>query len=126
MAQKPEPTRIEFLDKILKPHLLKEPLKKAIGKDLHALGDYHDGIPLDDLRAVLKKHGLVLLQEDQTLFCGFFCGQKGSCLLEVGFEYTKYKGNCDIDTYKPVQNSALSMSWYKLSSRRTEVICYMS
>lgn len=126
MAQKPEPTRVEFLDKILKPHLLKEPLKKAIGKDLHALGDYHDGIPLYDLRAVLKKHGLVLLQEDQTEFCGLFCGREGKALIEVGFEYTKYKGYGDIDTFKPVKNSALAITWYQMSSQRVEVISYMS
>jgi hypothetical protein len=62
--------------------------------------------------------------EDRTEWSGFFAGEKGKTIIEIGFENSGEEVN-DIKTYIPIQNSSLSLSWYKMDSGRYEIVVYV-
>lgn len=86
---------------------------------------YFDGIPLGAIREGLYEHGIVLLQEDQTEWSGIFTGREGQANIALGFINTKYKGNNDIDTYEEIVNAALTITWYKMTSGKYEIVAYI-
>jgi hypothetical protein len=112
------------LNLLLKVNHLDAKTRKAITKDLYKLGDYHDGIPLDIIREIMEKHGMVLLQEDNTEYSAIFCGREGVAHIRFGYKSTSYDVN-GIPTYIPFDNSLLVMTWYKLNSKY-EIIKYIS
>jgi hypothetical protein len=81
-----------------------------VNKLLHALPTYSNEIPLDDIFQIVKENGGLVVQEDGTPWSGILCGEKGNCNLKVeGFK-----------------NVGLSISWYKMSKGRYEIVSYVS
>jgi hypothetical protein len=84
--------------------------------------------------AVLEKRGIVVLQEDNTKFSGFFLGENAQTYFPVAPIGSKHwirtvKGNVyDANTYEgytPFKNSALTLSWYKMPSGKYEITTYI-
>jgi hypothetical protein len=116
--------RREKLNKFLKVHLLDTPKRRKVIKDIAKIGDYHVGIPLDKIEEIMDKHGLVLLQEDNTRFSAIFCGREGTARIAFGYKATEHMVN-DIPSYIPFENSMVILSWYKMTYKY-EVITYLS
>lgn len=51
--------------------------RNRVNKALTGLDNYHNAIPLDKIQKILAKHGFMMLQEDNTEWAGFFCGDEG-------------------------------------------------
>jgi hypothetical protein len=98
--------------------------RKKVNKDLYKLGDYHQGIPLDKIRAIFDKHNLILLQEDNTEFSAFFCGDQASAHIAFGYKFTSTMVN-GLPTYIPFDNSLLILNWYRMNSSY-EINTYLS
>jgi len=92
---------------------LREVLKKT----------YFSSIPLDEIFDVLNSNGLVALQEDNTEWSGILCGTNSRMDLPLADITTKRQVN-DIDTYVPMDNTSLVVTWC-LVSKNYEVIAYV-
>ena len=105
---------------------LPETNKKPINRELYDLTKgYHDSLLIDEIGAVLKKHGLILLQEDGTEFSGIFSGEEGRAEIEVA----RNVSTADADghpIYQPLENTMLILTWHKMESGKFEVIAYLS
>lgn len=109
--------------------------RKKINKELAKI-KYSEGGIFHDVYAVLKKSGLIPLQEDDTELVGMFCGASGNVLLNIARSssmcYDKngiYRGRSKsgIDTYVPLSNTQLSLSWYKMpSGMKYEINAYLT
>lgn len=89
---------------------------------------YYSEIPLDDIDDNLRQRGFLLLQEDDTPWSGMLLGREGSALIPIGrLNQTKDVGG---ETgYQPIENAAISLSWYKDDKRRDskyDVVAYLS
>lgn len=90
-------------------------VRKAINKALYPLtAIYHAEIPLDEIFGILKSHGLIVVQEDGTPWEGILCGNDASGVFDLTGDG------------QPVENGQLVMQWYRMSSGRWEVNCYVS
>jgi hypothetical protein len=99
--------------------------RKKINRELSALPNYHQGIPLDLIENILEKYGLLPLQEDNTAYEGIFTGEEGRAQLAIGFINTAHDEN-GISAYTPIDNSMLIMTWYKMGSGKYEIVSYLS
>ncbi len=110
-----------------RPNRLDPQQKKQVNNTIARITKptYFDGIPLDKIEEGLHEHGLILLQEDQTEWSGFFTGREGQAHIALGFINTRYKGNNDIDTYEEIVNAALTITWYKMGSGKYEIVAYI-
>lgn len=88
-------------------------------------GNYYDGIPIEDMQEALKLEGYVLLQEDGTKWSGMFLGSEGEAFLEMG-KLSEGRMVNGLATYKPVSNSGLRMTWYKMGSGKYEIVKYIT
>lgn len=102
--------------------------KKKVNRTIQEITkqNYFDQIPLDLIFDGLKKHGLVVLQEDQTLWDGFLLGRDEHVIFEIAYQSSEYEGNNGIPTYVPITNAGLSLSWYKMESGRYEIVAYVN
>ena len=103
--------------------------RQNINKDLTRLmaPTYFKAIPLDEIFGVLEKHGVVVLQEDQTIWDGFLLGRDGHTYLSLGYARSKYLGNNDIPTYEEINNARLTVTWHKMEgSGKIEVLAFIS
>lgn len=92
-----------------------------INKELCIFNTYWCAIPLINIMDVLKKHNLILLQEDNTEFSGFLCGDSSQESFIVGnYDETV------TDFFEPIENTSLQLSWYKMPSGNYEINCYLS
>ena len=90
-------------------------IKKVINSELVTLcKTYHDQIPLTEIFDILKKNNVIAIQEDGTPFEGFLMGNNSSTIFDLTFDG------------KNVNNSILSLSWYKMESGRFEINAYLS
>jgi len=81
---------------------------------------YHRSIPLDNIFMVLKKEGVVPVQEDWTPWAGLLLGREGRASIDL------VKRAPD-GTYHPVVNAMLVLSWYKMEETDNyEVNVYVS
>jgi hypothetical protein len=117
-------TRKEKLNILLKVNHLEPKTRKAINKDIYKLGDYHDGIPISDIRDIMEKHHMVLLQEDNTEYSAIFCGRDGVAHIRFGYKSTAQEVN-GLPTFIPFDNSLIVMTWHKMT-HKYEVIMYIS
>jgi hypothetical protein len=108
-----------------KPTRLDPITRKRVMKDLSAMPDYFVGIPIEEIDAVLNKNGLLLLQEDNTPWDGLFTGAEGHAQIAIGYLNTKTQVN-GLDSYTPIENSMLIMTWYKMQSGKYEIVTYLS
>lgn len=107
--------RKTVLDNLLKPHLLDIKDKRKISNSFHKMGDYFQEIPLDKIFNILKDNGIVPIMEDNTKWEGFLIGAEGSAIIPLAYKYTEKMVN-NLSTYQPIENCALSLSWYKMNS----------
>ncbi len=89
--------------------------RKMINSELVMLcKTYHDQIPLTEIFDILKKNNIIAIQEDGTPFEGFLMGNNSSTTIDLTIDG------------KNVNNSILSLSWYKMESGRFEINTYLS
>lgn len=116
-------------NEIIKPindlHKLDSRTRRIVNKELSKLPTYNNCIPVEEINDVLKKNGLLLLQEDGTPYEGIFCGEEGYSNLEIGYLNSENKIN-DIKFYTPIRNSSLVLTWYKMRPGRYEIVTYLS
>lgn len=100
---------------------IKRATKNKLNNDIWELlkPTYFDTIMLGAVMNILEKYGYTVLQEDNTPWDGFICGHKGQEYFPIG---TKQEDG----TYKEITNALLTLSWYKMSSGRYEVISYVT
>lgn len=96
--------------------------KKKVSHEVSGLssGKYYDEIPLQDVFDILKKYGIVALQEDNTEWDGFLTGREGQATLPLAPIASKSAEGF----YTPYSNVGLHFSWYKMPSNRYEFIVY--
>ena len=118
----------KMLNEIKNETKLLAPLRKKINKDLTNLTSlknktqYFDNIPLQTISNILEKHGIRILQEDNTKWSGFLMGNSSNTKFSVGYIQTKDNRNI----YTPIENTFLILSWHKMSSGRYEIVTYIS
>lgn len=93
-------------------------VNRELGKVLKSV--YFEAIPLKDIDSALRKHDMMLLQEDGTPWSGIICGNEGQADFLVG----PCTWNDALST--PYGNCVFHMSWYRMPSGRYEVIGYLS
>jgi hypothetical protein len=105
-----------------KPVRLSPSSKKFVNKRLHELFGvkYFEKIPLDEIFGFLKSEDIIVVQEDGTPWEGFLTGAEGRTTFELALYDTQ------ADTFSPIGNAVLWMSWYKMSSGRYEIVAYLS
>ena len=89
--------------------------RNRINKSLSNLGTYHPAIPLDDIFKSVSNNGGMVVQEDDTPWDGFLCGETGQASMKILFDWMK-----------PM---FLQVSWYKMETRtghRYEIVTYVS
>ena len=114
-----------FVSEANKPNRLDALLRKKINRELSALPNYHEGIPMDLIENILEKYGLLILQEDNTAYEGIFTGEEGRAQIAIGFISTAYQED-NITFYTPIDNSMLILTWYKMGSGKMEIVSYLS
>ena len=90
--------------------------RSRMNRQLSALGNYHPSIPLDDIFSCVSSNGGMVVQEDDTPWSGFLCGEKGNANMRILFP----------DNSKPMY---LYIAWEKMETRtgyRYEMITYVS
>jgi hypothetical protein len=111
-----------FLELLKNPKKLSADIRKKVNTDLHPMGTvYHPHIPMGDIKKILEKYGLIMLQEDNTEWSGFFTGSDATAHIDLGFIETKN----DEGTYTPIDNSSLNLQWHKMDSGRYELVAYL-
>ena len=89
---------------------------------LGKFNNYFKEIPLNDIFKTLQDINLVILQEDQTKWEGFLCGEQGRAVFDIGNIFTKNENN----QYEKYDNVQLILTWYKMQSNNFEIVCYIS
>lgn len=108
--------------------LLKNSIRNKINKDIDNLISpghktrYFREIPLKNINTILNKYGVTLVQEDNTEWSGFLSGSDSNAIFNIASIQSKNEE----DMYTPFDDCVLSLSWYKMSSGRFEITCYLS
>lgn len=109
------------------PTRLNAPIKSKINRELSALPNYFNEIPLDTIENILEKYGLVILQEDHTAYEGMFLGEEGQAQIDLGYIATAHQSDDgEVTFYTPIENGALILTWYKMQSGKYEIVSYVS
>jgi hypothetical protein len=110
-----------------KKETLKVALRKKVGKEIikFTSGIYFKDIPLKGLFNILKKHGLVPLQEDDTEWSGMLSGDAETVIFPLASKDSEYTDN-GATRYIPFTNAALYLQWYKMQSGKYEITTYVS
>ena len=94
------------------------------------LSGYFPNIPLGQIMELFSKYGLVMLQEDNTQWSGFFTGADGHATIDVassGSAHEVQQGKNVYTAYEPFANTMLDITWHKMEeSGRYEVVAYLS
>ena len=103
---------------------IKQSLKDKVNRGLDQYNtkgadSYFEEIPLEPIFDVLGEYGLVAVQEDGTDWDGFLLGRNE----KVTFDLVLVEDG----ERKAVENSVLSLSWYKFDETgRYEVVVYLT
>lgn len=90
-------------------------IRNAVNREMCPLGrTYYDAIPLSVAFDILKRHGLVPVQEDGTEWQGLLCGEDSSTTFDLSYDG------------EPVVNAVLAFQWHKMPSGKWEINCYLS
>lgn len=96
---------------------------RVINKDLDIISrEYYRQVPLDLIFRTLEKHGLIVLQEDETRWSGFVSGRRGRETFQVADRATERVDG----SYMPYDNTMLVLTWYQMETRRFEIVVYLS
>jgi hypothetical protein len=127
-SQNINPDSSDFMvDLRLKRKSIPANIKSKINKEIHALGNYHLEIPLQQIMDICEKYGVVLLQEDGTKWGGFLLGAK-----ECGSEEARnQRANFELGVRKEdgqyiPANNAINLTWCTMQSGKYEIVCYLS
>lgn len=102
-------------------------IRNQVNTALHSLcKDYRQQIPLGDIFAALRKAGLVAVQEDGRAWTGMLCGREGRTTIDVAPVLSAQINQEKTLTFQPVDNAALSLSWYKHETGRYETNAYLA
>jgi hypothetical protein len=102
---------------------LPSPIRKQVSTQIGRLVDrIRDDIPLSDIAEVLRKNGLVMLQEDDTEWSGILTGWDGQVLIPLA---TTNQVTPD-GRYLEKLDHGLSLSWHKYDTGRYDVTAYIS
>jgi hypothetical protein len=107
---------------------LKASIRRKINKAISGLGSWFNGIPLDEIRAILKQHCLVLIQEDYTEWAGMLMGNNSHCNIYIGDEGMAHVKHGQEPMY-PRYDNMLFLSWYKAedkNDKQWDVVSYVS
>jgi len=127
-VQDTDPTQLNFIiDPKAKQISLMSSIKNKINKQLHALGNLHEIIPIKQIEEILRGYDIILLNEDGTKGSFFLIGGA-----ECGSDEAKSQ-RADInlgikgpeDRYIMTRN-ILSLSWCTFRNGKYEVIMYVS
>lgn len=101
-------------------------IKKSINKEIHAMGNYHQQIPISEIFSILRKYHVVPLQEDGAVWSGFVTSQ-GDCGSEKA---TQGPMQFDLATLEGAEyvcsSNWLIMSACTMPSGRMEIVAYVS
>lgn len=102
---------------------LKVGLRKKVNAELikYTTGTYFKAIPLKDLFSILKKHGIIALQEDNTEWSGLLAGNSETTSFSIAPVSSKVE-----NMYQPYDNTVLVLQWYKMESGKYEITTYVS
>jgi len=119
--------------------MMNQKIRKVVGKDVQEIlkpGYFDGGVPIDKIVDVLKSHRIVLLQEDNTEWSGFFCGAEGRAFIRLAPVGTKWNPDNrefyhshGVEFYTPFENTGLVLTWYRCENRndrKYEVVGYIS
>lgn len=109
---------------------LTRPMISKINKEIWKLMEptYFKSIPLDDISAILAKHNLILLQEDDTEWSGWLMGgvnKTEQVYFDLGWLNSAYDVH-GLKTYEKITNSSLALSYYKMQSGKYEVLARLT
>jgi len=98
-------------------------IKRKLNSDLGKLtfNTYFDSIPLTEIKNILKKYHVILLQEDNTEWSGFFTGYDGKANIDIGNSESTMGGKF----YVPYNNVNLVLTWHKMPSGKYEIVTYI-
>lgn len=111
---------------------LKAPIKKKINKELINLTTpknktiYFRQIPLQDIWSILRKYGVIVLQEDGTKWDGFLVGRQAQTYFDIAPIDSEIEGHSKYRIHVPYDNARLALSWYKMTSGNYEVTTYIT
>jgi hypothetical protein len=106
------------------------PVRKKINGEIQKIlkPTYFDAIPLQDIMNVLKKFGIVILQEDFREWSGLLLG--GVSKTEMVNFNLGWKDQWGPDnsgkSYMVIPNVVFTMTYFKMPSGRYEVVGYIS
>lgn len=97
--------------------------RKEINKGLRVTSSSkHSAIPMYEITNVLEAHGCVILQEDNTKWSGFFCGEEA----QVYFNLAPIESKDEMGMYTPFKNAQLTLYWYRFrETERYEILTYI-
>lgn len=101
--------------------------RRKLNKELRVVlkETYFESIPLDTIFKVAQDQEIELVQEDNTPWDGFLCGDNSDCFFRMGRKITEANIN-GVIVYDLIRNSGLQLSWYKMESGRYEVTGYFT
>lgn len=105
--------------------MLKVNIRKKINKELQNLtspNKYFFSIPLQEIKDILKKYDIVLLQEDNTEWSGWLLGNNS----QTNFTLGNIKSKNSEGFYSSYKNCMLVLTWYKMQSGKYEIVAYIS
>lgn len=112
----------QFFQETAQP-ALKASERNKVNNKLHALGSYHEKIPLQDIFDILAEIGVHAVQEDGTPWQGMLIGGK-ECGPEAADQVANFYLVRTTDG-SPLDNS-LRLTWCKMPSGRYEIVAYVS
>lgn len=93
---------------------IKQDQRRKVSAGLYLISKvYHNHIPISDIEEVINQIGYHLICEDGSNFSAIFCGEEGSCFIQIANEV----GN--------VPNNLICLQWYKQTTRY-EINVYLS
>ena len=108
-----------------KANIITPSLRNKVNAELSAknLGSYFASLPLNKIEQILKKHGLVLLDDDGTEWQGMIHAGSGyqKVLIDYAFADTAKNG-----VYLPMNNSVLVLGYEKMENGKYDVNVYLS
>lgn len=119
---------LEHLDEAKGDLFLRAPQKSKINRALYDFTSpkgqqrYFRGVPIPEIWALLKKNGVVPLDDDREEWTGFITGRKGRDSFKLA-----PKGTAERGVYpKAYANTSLLLSWYKMDrSGKYEIVAYI-
>lgn len=101
-------------------------IKNKVNKDLHALGNFHVQIPLEQIFKIINDVGIIPLQEDNTPWSGMLIGGAECGSEETKNQVVNFSLAINIGDKFVVSNNSLSLSWCKMPSGKYEIVTYLS